>query len=43
MFLSLMLSIFLIISTIVIGLACLAVFIGSIIDPSNIDSDIWKE
>jgi hypothetical protein len=43
MFLWLVLSIIGAVSIIVIGLFCLAIFIEAVLNPSDIDSDIWKE
>jgi hypothetical protein len=43
MFLWLVLSIIGVVSIIVIGLFCLAIFIEAVLNPSDIDSDIWKE
>jgi len=43
MFLWLVLSILGVVSIIVVGLFCIVVFLDAILNPSDIDSDIWKE
>jgi hypothetical protein len=43
MFLWLILSILGVVSIIVVGLFCVVVFVDAILNPSDIDSDIWKE
>lgn len=42
-FLWLALSIVSVVSIIVIGLFCAVIFVDAILNPSDIDSDIWKE
>ena len=43
MFLWLALSIIGVVSIIVVGLFSIAIFIEAVVNPSNIDPDIWKE
>jgi hypothetical protein len=43
MFLWLALSVLGVISIIVVGLFCFTIFVDALMNPSDIDSDIWKE
>jgi hypothetical protein len=43
MFLWLVLSILAVVSIIVVGLFCIVVFVDAVLNPYDIDSDIWKE
>jgi hypothetical protein len=43
MFLWLVLSAVCVISIIVVGLFCAVVFVDALLNPSDVDSDIWKE